>query len=192
MIVCVTRIIAGKAKGRRLLVPSGKTTRPTSDRAREGLFSTLEALTGPLDGMRVLDLYAGSGAFGLEALSRGAGHALLVENDPKAAAILRRNIDELALPGAQVRAERVEHLPTSPPHKPYDVVLADPPYATDAAAVRLLLADLIAARWLRDGAVVAVERASRDDPWIWPDGIAGERERRYGEGTLWYGRRAAG
>jgi 16S rRNA (guanine966-N2)-methyltransferase len=188
----VTRIIAGEARGRRLLVPPGKTTRPTSDRAREGLFSTVESLVGPLAGLRILDLYAGSGAFGLEALSRGAAHALMVENDEKAAAVLRRNVRELGFPGAQVRAERVESLATSLPHKPYDVVLADPPYAADSASVRKLIADLLAGKWLRPQAVVAVERSSRDEPWIWPDGIDAVRERRYGEGTLWYGRRAAG
>jgi 16S rRNA (guanine966-N2)-methyltransferase len=188
----VTRIVAGLAKGRGILVPPGRTTRPTSDRAREGLFSTIEALAGSLEGSRVLDLYAGSGAFGLEALSRGAAHALFVENDAKAVAVLRRNIDELALAGAQVRAERVEHLPASKPHQAFDLVLADPPYSTDAGAVRNLLEGLIESGWVCHGAIIAIERATRDAPWVWPDGIEPERERRYGEGTLWYGRRAAG
>ena len=186
----MTRIIAGEASGRRLLVPTGKTTRPTSDRAREALFSTIEALVGSFAGLRFLDLYAGSGAFGLEALSRGASHALMVECDDKAAAVLRRNVAELGLPGAQVRAERAESLARALPHKPYDVVLADPPYAVDAAAVRLVVAGLLVAKWLRPHALVAIERASRDEPWIWPEGIMSVRERKYGEGTLWYGRLA--
>jgi 16S rRNA (guanine966-N2)-methyltransferase len=189
----VTRIIAGEARGRRLLVPPGKTTRPTSDRAREALFSSLESLLGcSLAGLRVLDLYAGSGAFGLEALSRGAAHALMVENDERAAAVLRRNVSELGFAGAQVRAERVESLSKSMPHKPYDVVLADPPYGVEAAAVHRLIAELLEAKWLRPEAIVAVERSSRDEPWIWPEGIDAVRDRKYGEGTLWYGRRAAG
>lgn len=188
----MTRIIAGEARGRRLLVPSGTTTRPTSDRAREALFSSIESLVPSLAGLRVLDLYAGSGAFGLEALSRGAAHALMVESDPKAAAVLRRNVTELGFPGAQVRSERVESLAKSPPHKPYDVVLADPPYAVDAATVRQVLAGLLTARWLGPEAVVAVERSSREGPWEWPAGIEAVRDRRYGEGTLWYGRRAPG
>jgi len=188
----VTRIIAGEARGRRLLVPPGKITRPTSDRAREGLFSTVESMVGSLAGLRILDLYAGSGAFGLESLSRGAAHALMVENDERAAAVLRRNVSELGFPGAQVRAERVESLARSLPHKPYDVVLADPPYAVEAAALGRILDELLAAKWLRPEAVVAVERASRDAPWTWPDGIDAVRERKYGEATLWYGRRAAG
>lgn len=188
----MTRIIAGAARGRRLLVPSGKTTRPTSDRAREALFSSIESLVGSLVGLRVLDLYAGSGAFGLESLSRGASHALMVEYDAQAAAVLRRNLAELGLPGGQVRAERVESLARSMPHKPYDVVLADPPYAVEAAALRQVVASLLAANWLAAAAVVAVERAARDQPWIWPDGIEPLRDRKYGEGALWYGRRTAG
>ncbi|MEO6713529.1 MAG: 16S rRNA (guanine(966)-N(2))-methyltransferase RsmD [Mycobacteriales bacterium] len=187
----MTRIIAGEARGRRILVPTGKSTRPTSDRAREALFASIGSIIGPIDGLRVLDLYAGSGAFGLEALSRGAAHALMVDNDAKAVAVLRLNVAALALPGAQVRAERVEHLPTGPPHRPYDVVLADPPYAVDGAAVAQLFADLLAAGWLAPDAVIAVERSSRDRPWMWPDGIEAVRERKYGEATLWYGRHAA-
>lgn len=174
-----------------MLVPTGKSTRPTSDRTREALFSTIETIIGSWRGLRVLDLYAGSGAFGLEALSRGAAHALLVDNDAKAAAVLRRNIEGMGLPGAQMRAERVEHLATAPPHRPYDVVLADPPYAVGASVVTEVMAGLLAARWLSTDAVLAVERSSRDQPWIWPEGIEALRERRYGEGTLWYGRLVA-
>ena len=172
-------------------MPTGKATRPTSDRTREALFSTIESLVGPLPGLRVLDLYAGSGAFGLEALSRGAAHALMVDNDAKAGAVIRLNIAELGLPGAQVRCERVEHLATSAPHQPYDVVLADPPYAVDPAAVRELIGALVSAGWLAPEAIVAVERSSRDAAWSWPEGIEALRERRYGEGTLWYGRLVA-
>ena len=106
----MTRIIAGKAGGRRLAVPGGQTTRPTSDRAREGLFGTLLSEIGPLDGKRMLDLYAGSGAVGLEALSRGAGSVLLIESDARAAAVIKANIKAVDLPGASVvtgKAERV-------------------------------------------------------------------------------------
>lgn len=187
----MTRIIAGEARGRRLLVPGGKATRPTSDRAREGLFASIGSLVGPLAGLRVLDLFAGSGAFGLEALSRGAAHALMVESDAKAVAVLRLNVESIGLPGAQVRGDRVEHLPAAPPQEPYDVVLADPPYAFEASAVHQLIRGLLAAGWFAAEAVIAVERSSRDRPWAWPDGIEPVRERRYGEATLWYGRHAA-
>jgi len=113
----VTRIVAGIAGGRRLAVPPGQGTRPTSDRAREALFSTLEALTD-LDGSRVLDLYAGSGAVGLEALSRGAAHALLVEADARVARLIRDNARALGLTGAEVITERVQRLVSGPPPGP--------------------------------------------------------------------------
>jgi 16S rRNA (guanine966-N2)-methyltransferase len=111
----MTRVIAGSAGGRRLSVPAGRDTRPTSDRAREGLFGTIEALHGPLAGANVLDLYAGSGAVGLEALSRGAARALLVEADQRAVKVIRANIAALGLSGATVAADRVERVLSSGP-----------------------------------------------------------------------------
>src|SRR5882757_4934568 len=127
----MTRVIAGRAGGRRLAVPPGTGTRPTSDRAREGLFSTWQSLLGgPLEGERVLDLYAGTGAVGLEALSRGAGHALLVEADARAARTVRENVRSLGLPGAEVRSAKAEQVVAGPPPgDPYDLLFLDPPYA---------------------------------------------------------------
>jgi 16S rRNA (guanine966-N2)-methyltransferase len=185
----VTRVIAGVAGGRRLVVPSGRDTRPTSDRAREGLFATVHALVGSLDGLRVADLFAGSGAVGLEALSRGAGHALLVEAHSRAARAVRANIDALGLPGAELIVDRVERvLRRPPPAQPYDLVFADPPYATADAAVTAMLTALRDHGWLSAGALVVVERATRGPALAWPPGYAADRERRYGEGTLWYAR----
>jgi 16S rRNA (guanine966-N2)-methyltransferase len=106
----VARVIAGEAGGRRLAVPDGRATRPTSDRAREGLFGTVASIVGPLTGTRVLDLYAGSGAVGLEALSRGAEHVLLVESGARATAVIRQNIEVIGLPGATLIADRVERV----------------------------------------------------------------------------------
>jgi 16S rRNA (guanine966-N2)-methyltransferase len=187
----MTRIIAGAARGRRLAVPPGQVTRPTSDRAREGLFSTLEALLGSLAGRRFADLYAGSGAVGLEALSRGAAAALLVESDARAARTVRANVEATGLPGAQLVTTKVERLvPEGPPRGPYDVVFLDPPYDLPAERLADVLAALIGKGWLATDAVTVVERASRDAPWQWPAGIVPERERRYGEATLWYGRAA--
>ncbi len=111
----MTRIIAGLAGGRRLTVPPGRSTRPTSDRTREGLFGTVTAIRGGLDGAAVLDLYAGSGAVGLESLSRGAADALLVESDARAARVIRANIDAVALPGARLLADRVDRVLASGP-----------------------------------------------------------------------------
>ena len=110
----MTRVIAGTAGGRRLAVPPGNGTRPTSDRAREGLFSSWQSLLGTFDGVRVADLYAGSGAVGLEALSRGAAHALLVESDARAARTIRDNVRALGLPGAEVRAGKAEQIVAGP------------------------------------------------------------------------------
>jgi 16S rRNA (guanine966-N2)-methyltransferase len=187
----VTRIISGSARGRRLAVPPGTSTRPTSDRAREALFSTIESLIRSFAGSRVLDLYAGSGAVGLEALSRGADHALLVESDPGAARTIRDNAMKTGLVGAEVRAERVERLVAGgAPSSPYDVVFLDPPYDVDDDAVRVVISDLLGAGWLAERALVVVERASRGAPWTWPAGLEGDRSRRYGEATLWYGRAA--
>ena len=189
----MTRVIAGAAGGRRLAVPPGNGTRPTSDRAREGLFASVLSEFGDLGGVRVMDLYAGSGALGLEALSRGAASVLLVEADARAAAVVKANVKTLGLPGATVAADRVERLLARPPgdrgHQPgggYDLVFADPPYAVTDEAVRKVLA-LLAAGWLADGALVVVERATRSGPFDWPPGYAGRKSRRYGEATFWYG-----
>ncbi|HZU57305.1 MAG TPA: 16S rRNA (guanine(966)-N(2))-methyltransferase RsmD [Actinocrinis sp.] len=189
----MTRIIAGSARGRRLAVPDGRSTRPTSDRTREGLFSALDAALNGFGGLRVLDLYAGSGAVGLEALSRGAAAALLVDSDRAAVRVMHANLDTLGLPGARIAIERVEHLAATPcPDEPYDLVYLDPPYAMPAEDLAAVLVSLADNGWIAPGAMVAVERASRGPEWRWPAGFGALRSRAYGEGTVWYGRRQAG
>ena len=193
----MARVIAGEAGGRRLAVPDGRDTRPTSDRAREGLFATISSIAGPLAGARVLDLYAGSGAVGLEALSRGAAHVLLVEHGARAARVIRQNIEALGLPGAVVVADRVERVLARGPASAggqdgtaqagYDVVFADPPYALADAGVSRVLNLLAERGWLAPGALVIVERATRSAPLNWPAGFVPDRARRYGEATFWYG-----
>lgn len=188
----MTRVIAGTAGGRRLAVPPGNGTRPTSDRAREGLFSTWEAFLGTLDGARVADLYAGSGAVGLEALSRGAAHALLVEAEPRAARTVRENIASLRLPGAELRSGKAEQIVTGPaPADPYDLVFLDPPYAVSDGELREILLTLRSGGWLSEDALVTVERSTRGGEFGWPTGFEPLRSRRYGEGTFWYGRAAS-
>ncbi|MEU0070490.1 16S rRNA (guanine(966)-N(2))-methyltransferase RsmD [Streptomyces sp. NPDC006332] len=188
----MTRVIAGAAGGRRLAVPPGTGTRPTSDRAREGLFSTWQSLLGgPLDGERVLDLYAGSGAVGLEALSRGASHTLLVEADARAARIVRENVRTLGLPGAEVRAGKAHQVIQVEPEQPYDLAFLDPPYAVSDGDLREILLTLLAGGWLAPEALVTVERSTRGGEFHWPDGFEAIRARRYGEGTFWYGRAAS-
>ncbi|MFJ9447295.1 16S rRNA (guanine(966)-N(2))-methyltransferase RsmD [Kitasatospora sp. NPDC101235] len=188
----MTRVIAGAAGGRRLAVPPGRGTRPTSDKAREAMFSTLEALRGTLHGTRMLDLFGGSGAVGLEALSRGAEHVLLVEADGQAARVIRENVRAIGLPGAEVRAAKAEKVIIGPPpQSPYDLVFLDPPYVVTDEEVREMLITLLAGGWLAEDVLVTVERSTRGGRFDWPEGFEELRSRRYGEGTLWYGRAAA-
>ncbi len=186
----MTRIIAGQAGGRRLAVPPGSSTRPTSDRTREGLFSSLVAMVGSLAGATVLDLYAGSGAVGLEALSRGASDVLLVESDRGAAQVIRRNIEAVGLPGARLIRDRVDRVLKRGPGDaaPRRLVFADPPYSAADSELTAVLAMLATGGWLAPRAVVVVERDTRSGPPQWPAGYSLDRSRRYGETTLWYGR----
>ncbi|MBO8190656.1 16S rRNA (guanine(966)-N(2))-methyltransferase RsmD [Streptomyces oryzae] len=191
----MTRVIAGAAGGRRLAVPPGTGTRPTSDRAREGLFSSWESQLGGAagwQGLRVLDLYAGSGAVGLEALSRGAAYALLVETDPRAVRTIKENVRAVGLPGAEVRSGKATQiLAGEVPEPPFDLVFLDPPYAVTDDELRETLLTLRARAWLAPSALATVERSTRGGDFRWPEGFEGLRSRRYGEGTLWYGRAAA-
>ncbi|UYO98433.1 16S rRNA (guanine(966)-N(2))-methyltransferase RsmD [Microbacterium sp. M28] len=186
----MTRIIAGQAGGLRLAVPAAG-TRPTSDRVRESLFGALESADA-FDGARVLDLYAGSGALGLEALSRGAASADLVELSKAAAGVVRRNAQ--AVSRMTGRPAQVHHLGVHAyllrATGPYDLVFSDPPYDIDDAA---MTADLIAlAPLLSDDALVIIERARRSTP---PDlGAAGLEQMRskvYGDTALWWAQPAA-
>ncbi|HEY9375523.1 MAG TPA: 16S rRNA (guanine(966)-N(2))-methyltransferase RsmD [Jiangellaceae bacterium] len=185
----MTRIIAGSGRGRRLAVPAGRDVRPTSDRVREALFSTVESQLGSLAGRSVIDLYAGSGALGLEALSRGAAYALLVESDARAVRAIRANIASVGLSGAEVAHAAVQRTLRDPPAQQFDLVLADPPYTMaedDLTTALSLLCD----GWLRPDALVVVERPSRTTPLLWPACLMGTGHRRYGETMLWYGRPA--
>jgi 16S rRNA (guanine966-N2)-methyltransferase len=183
----MTRIIGGAAGGRRLETPRGQTTRPTSDRVREALFSAIESRTGSLDGLRFLDLYAGSGAVGLEAWSRGAGVVTLVEQDRRTASLITRNAATLGFSRAKVVATAVSTFLAAQPAAPYDVVFLDPPYPMTDADVDADLAALVDQGWLVPGALVVVERAAKRTVVTWPDGIEEERIKRYGETALWYG-----
>lgn len=182
----MTRIIGGSAGGRRIDTPRGAATRPTSDRVREALFSAIESWCGSLHGLRVLDLYAGSGAVGLEAWSRGAEAVTLVESDRRTAALVAGNARTLGFAGADVVAASVATVLARGPAAPYDVAFLDPPYPLDDAALGGDLALLVARGWLAAGALVVVERSSRSAEPSWPVGLSGTRHKRYGETTLWY------
>ncbi len=183
----MTRIVAGVARGRRLDVPAGRATRPTSDLAREALFSTLDGLVDMAD-THFLDLFAGSGAVGLEALSRGAAAVVLVDSDAGAVRVIGNNVAQVGLPGARVVRDTVERFLRTPAEV-FDVIFADPPYERDGAAITACLAQL-GAGWTSPGSVLVVERPTRAGDWLWPAGIDPLKSRRYGEGTLWYGRRS--
>jgi 16S rRNA (guanine966-N2)-methyltransferase len=186
----MTRIIGGSAGGRRLSTPKGVSTRPTSDRVREALFSAVEAWCGSLHGLRVLDLYAGSGAVGLEAWSRGADAVTLVEADRRTAALIGQNAQQLGFATAHVVAASVPTVLARPPRAPYDLVFLDPPYSRDEESLAADLRALADQGWLVPGAMVVVERARRSPSPTWPPGFTDLRERRYGETVLWYGHAA--
>lgn len=182
----MTRIIGGTAGGRRLKTPSGEATRPTSDRVREALFSALEAGLGSLAGLRVLDLYAGSGGVGLEAMSRGAGVLTSVESDRRTARLVQQNAATLGFGRVEVLAQPVVRVLAQPPRAPYDVVFVDPPYAMENVDLEEVLALLVAQEWLATGCVLVVERSARSVEPAWPRGLVREREKAYGETVLWY------
>ena len=182
----MTRLIAGLAGGRRLKVPPSG-VRPTGDRAREGMFNSLGTLLD-LDGAAVLDLYAGSGALGLEALSRGSASVTFVESSPRVLSVLEANIAAVGIPGARVLRGSVPTVVSGPAPSAYDLVLADPPYETPTDEVLDVLRALADGSWLAPEAVVMVERSGREAAWEWPTPLYGLRERRYGEALLRYGR----
>jgi 16S rRNA (guanine966-N2)-methyltransferase len=187
----MTRIIGGSAGGRRINTPRGVNTRPTSDRVREALFSAVEAWCGSLAGLRVLDLYAGSGAVGLEARSRGAGVVTLVEHDRRTAALISENSRALGFTQRlEVIAGPVSSTLARSPFAPYDLVFLDPPYPMPAKDVDQDLVALVTNGWLVPRALVIVERGTRGPDLAWPNGILPDRERKYGETVLWYGRAA--
>lgn len=186
----MTRIIGGAVGGRRITAPHGTATRPTTDRVREALFSAVESWCGPLDGLRFLDLYAGSGAVGLEAWSRGAGVVTFVEQDRRTAALISRNADSLGFARADVLAQSVTGALHKPPAAPYDLAFLDPPYPLTQDEVSADLTALVEREWLVPDALVVVERSVRTPDVVWPAGLEGDRSKRYGETVLWYGHAA--
>lgn len=186
----MTRIIAGRAGSLRLEVPKAG-TRPTSDRVREAIFSALESWD-LLSGSRVLDLYAGSGALGLEAASRGAASAVLVEKHPQAAQVAARNARTVASafrgsapPEIAVARQSVQgFLESADPASRFDVVFIDPPYDLGEAELAACLDALVPL--LSEEAAVMVERSSRSPEPGWPAGLAQLRQKRYGETALWW------
>jgi 16S rRNA (guanine966-N2)-methyltransferase len=175
------RVVAGRLGGRRLRAVPGSATRPTGDRVREALFSVLSSR---VEEARVLDLFAGTGALAIEALSRGAASAVLVEQSAQATTVIRANLEALGLTGvAAVRRTKVEVYLRGQRDGPFDLVLADPPYALPIGVLAGLLARL-ARGALAPGAVIALESSARAEPPPWPPGMHPDRPRRYGDTAL--------
>jgi 16S rRNA (guanine966-N2)-methyltransferase len=181
----VIRIIAGRYGRRVIRTPAGASTRPTSDRVRESLFGSLESLV-ELSGAAFLDLYAGSGAIGFEALSRGAAQVTFVERDGDAVKVIRENARVLGAEAAcRVEAVGVEKFLGRPAAGAMDVVFLDPPYAQSVDSdLRLLTAN----GWLGPESVVVVERDTRSASPEWPGGLELVAQKAYGETGLWYAR----
>lgn len=184
------RIIAGQAKGRTLATVAG-VTRPTSDRAREGLFSSLTSEFGSFNGLRVLDLFGGTGAIGLESLSRGANLVHIVENDEEAQKTIQANFEivkSAKLEGNfQLYSMSVERFLDDSPKEKYHLVYLDPPYQLSNQEIEDILNKLHDNEFLNKDALLAVERTTRGDQFIWPDAFAPARERNYGQARIFYG-----
>lgn len=182
----MTAIIGGSLKGRKLKVPDS-VTRPTSSRVREAMFSSVEHAVGGLDGLRVLDLFAGSGALGIESISRGAADAVLLEKDKRAASVTKANVTDLRLMNVKVVCDDVlREVSQTARYGQFDVVFADPPYAFSDAHVTEMLNGLEQNGWLVEDALVVVERSSRDD-MTWPDTFSDISHKTYGDTAIWYG-----
>ena len=172
------RIIAGEWRGRKLAAPEGSATRPTGDRVRETLFSMLTSRLGSFEQLRVADLYAGSGAFGLEALSRGAAFACFVEQDAQALDAIRANLDSV---GASERSRILARSAASlPAEEPFDLVFADPPYEPGSGTAAL--EEIVKAGWVAAGTWIAIETERGET--VDPKGCTAEAERDVGRARL--------
>ncbi len=184
------RIIAGLGKGRKLFSPPS-ITRPTSDRAREGLFSSLSSTFGSLDGLHFLDLFAGSGAVGVEALSRGAGLVEAVESNPVSAKVCEDNFSLLTGPEAvgqfkvhtKTVFEYLNHLATGS----FEIIYIDPPYEVENTEVEKILKKIFNLNLLNKFGVIAIERDAKGKTFSWPEGFSELKVRSYGAGVIHYG-----
>ena len=184
------RIIAGLGKGRKLFSPPS-ITRPTSDRAREGLFSSLISTFGTLDGLHFLDLFAGSGAVGVEALSRGAGLVESVESNSESAQVCEKNfallLNQPNLGKFKVHEtstfEYINHLA----NKQFEIIFLDPPYDVSNTEIEKILKKILSGNLLGKFGVIAIERDAKGAAFTWPDGLQEVKVRSYGQGAIHYG-----
>jgi 16S rRNA (guanine966-N2)-methyltransferase len=182
----MTRIIGGDFRGRSIKVPDAE-TRPTSSRVREAIFSSVEHAVSGLDDLRVLDLFSGSGAFGIESISRGAAEAVLIEKDLRAADTLHTNVANFGIKNARVViADAFSEVAQKSGRGTFDVAFIDPPYVFEDQDVNLLISNLVANDWLNDYALIVVERGSRSQVQ-WPESVEELRKKVYGDTSIWYG-----
>ncbi len=186
------RIIAGSAKGKVLFSPPDSRTRPTSDRAREGLFSSLESEFSSLVGLTFLDLFAGSGAVGVEALSRGAAVVHSVESEGDVGAISISNFQLVKSAAGSYRvfhstAQRFLESDQAAHKGKYDIIFMDPPYEISNAAIEALLQIIVTRELLQPHGIVAIERESKSAPFTWPHPLEAIKVRSYGQGSIYYG-----
>jgi 16S rRNA (guanine966-N2)-methyltransferase len=186
------RIIAGSSKGKTLFSPPD-TTRPTSDRAREGLFSSLESEFGSIDGLNVLDLFSGSGAVGVEALSRGAAHVYSIEQHEATARVTSKNFELVNNPTgkfAVINSSALRFV-SAPRQITFDIIFMDPPYEVANSDIEELITQIDAHGLLAERGIIAIERASKKTPFLWPAPFVQEKIRSYGQGSIFYGGRPA-
>ena len=186
------RIIAGSAKGKTLVSPPGDRTRPTSDRAREGLFSSLESEFSSLTGLHFLDLFAGSGAVGVEAFSRGSAIVHAVESDGDMGNVAISNFQLVKSPAGayrvfHTRAERFLESDHATEKGQYDIIFMDPPYDLSNQVVEEMLESIVKADLLQPRGIIAIERVSKSSPFRWPAGMEVIKVRSYGQGSIYYG-----
>jgi 16S rRNA (guanine966-N2)-methyltransferase len=182
------RIIAGSSKGKTLFSPTEK-TRPTSDRAREGLFSSLESEFGSMNELNFLDLYSGSGAVGVEALSRGAANVFSVEDHEPTARIATQNFELVKNPAGKfsVISTTAERFVAAPHQISFDIIFMDPPYEVANLVIEKLLTDIYENNLLKRNGIVAIERETKMKPFNWPSPFIQEKIRSYGQGSIFYG-----
>ena len=186
------RIIAGSSKGKTLFSPPD-TTRPTSDRAREGLFSSLESEFGSISGLNVLDLFSGSGAVGVEALSRGAAHVYSIQQHEATARVASKNFELVNNPEgkfAVINSSALRFV-SSPRQLAFDIIFMDPPYDVGNTDIEELITNIDTQGLLSERGIIAIERASKKTPFEWPAPFIQEKIRSYGQGSIFYGGRPA-
>lgn len=189
------RIIAGSAKGKTLLSPPDARTRPTSDRAREGLFSSLESEFGSINDLAFLDLFAGSGADGVEALSRGATLVHAVESNSEMSRIASANFELVKSPVGKfkvIHSSAKKYLDNEftfhqAPESGFDIIFMDPPYELPNSDITDLLLSIVRGNLLKHYGIIAIERETKSKPFEWPEGMEEIKVRSYGQGSIYYG-----